>query len=139
MVTYVLDASALLRFLDREAGCHRVDQLLDEHAGKTAEAIIPAIQWGEVIGILRKRMGAGPSQAAVTQARGLGLRIIPVDALRAENAISLKAAFGLSYMDSFAVELTSDSPNHVLITADFDFKPADTYIRIEFLPAKPKP
>ncbi len=137
MVTYVLDASALLRSLDREAGCHRIDQLLDEHADQRAEAIIPAVQWGEIIGILKKRTGT--SQAAVAQARGLGLRIVPVEGLRAENAISLKAAFGLSYMDAFAAELASDSLDHILVTADYDFKPADSHIRIEFLPAKPRP
>ena len=41
----------------------------------------------------------------------------------------------IPYVDSFAVELASQ-PNHILVTADFDFKPAANIISIEFLPTK---
>jgi hypothetical protein len=37
------------------------------------------------------------------------------------------------------IELASDTPDHRLIAADFDFKPAEQDIAIEFLPPKPKP
>ncbi len=38
-------------------------------------------------------------------------------------------------MDAFGAEL-ADSPDHVLVTADFDLKSAHKDIKIEFLPAK---
>jgi len=45
----------------------------------------------------------------------------------------------ISYADAFGVELASDSPDHILVTADYGVKPAEQDIRIEFLPIKPKP
>jgi len=138
VVTYVLDASAILRFLDREAGYDRMKVILDEYKDRISLAMIPAVQWGEVVGILAKRAYAGRNLSAIDDLRRLQLAIVPADAQRAERSSALKAAFALSYMDAFAVELTLTSPDHVLVTADFDFKPAETYIRIEFLPTKPK-
>jgi PIN domain nuclease of toxin-antitoxin system len=139
VVIYVLDASAILRFLDLEAGFDRMKVVLDECKAKNTPAFIPAIQWGEVVGILAKRARMGGTASALAYLRDLPLVVVPADAQRAERSAIIKSAFGMSYMDSFAVELTSDSPNHVLITADFDFKSAETYIQIEFLPAKPTP
>ena len=37
---------------------------------------------------------------------------------------------------AFAVELAGDSENHILVTADFDMKPARPDVTIEFLPNK---
>jgi len=110
--------------------------ILDEFKSGISRSIIPAIQWGEVVGTLAKRVRAGADISAMTELRNLQLNIIPADADRAERAAALKAAFRLSYMDAFAVELAQTSPNHILITADFDFKPAESHIRIEFLPTK---
>ena len=38
--------------------------------------------------------------------------------------------------DAFAVHLAMDSPDHILVTADYDFKAVEDLARIEFLPAK---
>ncbi len=139
MVTHVLDASAVLRFLDREAGYDRMKVILDEYSDKISLATIPAVQWGDVVGILAKRVRAGGDRSAIDQLRRLQLMVVPADAQRAERSSALKAAFALSYMDAFAVELTLTSPDDILIAADFDFKPAESQIQIEFLPQKPRP
>jgi hypothetical protein len=39
----------------------------------------------------------------------------------------------IPYADAFEVELASDSADHVLLTADFDVKPAACDVKIEFL------
>jgi hypothetical protein len=46
---------------------------------------------------------------------------------------------GIPYADAFGVELAGDSTEHILVTADFDAKPAADRIRIEFLPPKLNP
>jgi hypothetical protein len=59
--------------------------------------------------------------------------------LRAAGAAILKVEHGIPYADAFGVELTCDSAEHILVTADFDAKPAARRIKIEFLPPKSNP
>lgn len=48
MVTYALDASAILRYLDGEAGAARVKQIIKEHLAGKCRVAVSAIHWGEV-------------------------------------------------------------------------------------------
>ncbi len=139
MVTYVLDASAVLRLLDDEAGAVRVREILKEHLLKEADAVISAVHWGEVTGTLYKRHGVNSTHQIFAKLRALNLLIVPVQGDTAEAAARIKTRYKIPYVDSFAVELTASSPNRILITADFDMKPAEHLIQIEFLPTKPTP
>jgi predicted nucleic acid-binding protein len=64
-----------------------------------------------------------------------GLRVVPADRDRAVHAALIKVQTGIPYVDAFGVELANGT-NSVLVTADFDFKPASRDVKIEFLPAK---
>jgi predicted nucleic acid-binding protein len=57
MVTYVLDSSAILRYLDGEAGCDRVAEILKDHVAGRCEAVICSLHWGEIAGQTCKRRG----------------------------------------------------------------------------------
>jgi hypothetical protein len=69
----------------------------------------------------------------------LGIEIVPATAERAEKAALLVLKYGISYADAFGGELTYDSPDHILVTAEYGVKPAEHDVRIEFLPTKPRP
>jgi predicted nucleic acid-binding protein len=139
VLTYVLDASAYIRFLDRDAGGDRVAVILDQQSQETARIIISAIQWGEIVKIVTKRKGPVTIVRLERDLQKLGVKIIPVDARRAERSALLGLKYNISYADAFGVQLATDSPDHVLVTADYGVKPAGHDIKIEFLPAKPKP
>ena len=62
--------------------------------------------------------------------------IISASADRAVHAAALKVDRNIAYADAFALDLAMDSPDHVLVTADYGFKAVDDLARIEFLPAK---
>ena len=64
------------------------------------------------------------------------MEIIPASAERAVHAAEIKVDRKISYADAFAMELAMDSPEHVLVTADYDFKVVEDLARIEFLPKK---
>jgi predicted nucleic acid-binding protein len=66
----------------------------------------------------------------------LGLRIVPATGERAVRAAEIKVDRKLSYADAFAIDLAMDSPEHILITADYDFKTVADLAQIEFLPLK---
>jgi predicted nucleic acid-binding protein len=136
MDAYVLDSSALIRYLDREAGADRVIAIFRAVSMNHAEILISAIQWGEFAGNLRKRKGRTAQREILESVLQLGCRVVSATPKRAVHAAEIKVDRKIAFADAFAVELTLDSPDYVLVTADFDFKAVEDLIQIEFLPVK---
>jgi PIN domain nuclease of toxin-antitoxin system len=136
MVTYVLDSSAVLRYLHNQAGSLRVAEIVKRHLAGDCRAETPAAHWGEVAGITCKLYGRHEMEQVLSRLGAFGLQVVAADADRAVRAALIKIETGISYVDSFGVELAGRESNRVLVTADFDFKPASHRVKIEFLPAK---
>jgi len=136
MVTYVLDASAVLRYLDDEAGAARVSEIIKSHLAGRCEVVISALHWGEIAGLVHKVHGKDSMDLALSRLNAFGFQIIPVSGERAVRASLIKLKKSIPYVDSFGVELASNLPDSVLVTADFDLKPAHREVKIEFLPIK---
>jgi predicted nucleic acid-binding protein len=136
MVTYVLDSSAILRYLDGEAGSDRVSEIIKSHLAGTCEAIICATHWGEIAGITCKIHGTQAMEVVLSRLGSFGLQVVPADADRAVRAALIKLKRTIPDVDAFGVELASKSRERVFVTADFDFKPAVRDVKIEFLAAK---
>jgi predicted nucleic acid-binding protein len=136
MTVYVLDSSALIRYIDDEAGAARVEQLLGACVAGKAEIYMSAVQWGEIAGNLRKRLGAMQEARILSSLLPSEAEIVPVSGERAVRAAGIKVDRQVSYADSFALELAISFPDHVLVTADFGFKDVADLAQIEFLPAK---
>jgi predicted nucleic acid-binding protein len=136
MTTYVLDSSAVLRMLDKEAGWERVAAILDLYWNRTCEVEISAVQWGEIAGSVRKRAGVAEQNRAMQKLGELQPRIAAATDHRAVRAAELKVDRKISYADAFALELAMQSPDHVLVTADYDFKKVGDLANIEFLALK---
>ena len=138
MTTYVLDASAILRFSDKEAGFDRVRDLLIQAAQGKVELLLSAVNWGEIVGALYKRAGglSAPTNSLAANLAALPLTIVAADKELAEGAAIFKYDFKIPFVDAFAGSLALHE-NATLVTADYDFKsvPSGT-IKIEFLPAK---
>jgi predicted nucleic acid-binding protein len=136
MVTYVLDSSAILRYLGGEAGSDRVSEIIKSHLAGRCEAVISALHWGEVAGITRKLHGAQGMDLALSRLSAFGFRIVAADADRSVRAALIKVKRQIPYVDAFGVELTAEARGGVLVTADFDFEAARDDVKVEFLPAK---
>jgi predicted nucleic acid-binding protein len=136
MTTFILDSSAVLRYIDNEVGGDRVNALFKACVARRAAMYIPAVQWGEITGRLRARLGASHEERIIDSLLPSELEIVPANRERAVRAARLKVDRKLAFADSFAVELTLDSPEYVLVTADFDLKAVEDLIKIEFLPLK---
>ena len=63
-------------------------------------------------------------------------QIVTVSGERAVRAAALKVDRKIGYADAFALEWAMESPDRVLVTADYGFKPVEDLARIEFLPVK---
>lgn len=136
MTAYVLDSSALLRYIDNEVGAERVEQLLGACVAGRAQVSISAVQWGEIAGNLRKRLGASQQSRILSSLLPSESEIVPAGIERAVRAAELKVDRKISYADAFALELAMSFADHVLVTADYGFKDVDDLARIEFLPVK---
>jgi PIN domain nuclease of toxin-antitoxin system len=136
MVTYVLDSSAILRYVDDEAGAARVAEIIKSHLAGRCAAVISALHWGEVAGITCKAHGEAAMELLLSRLSAFGIQVVAADGERAVRASLIKVKRDLPSVDAFGVELAGDSSDHVLVTADFDFKPASRDVAIEFLPAK---
>lgn len=137
MVTYVLDASAVWRFIDHEAGAERITTIFTQAKLGLVRTVISAIHYGEIVGIAYKRGGSHHVDQVISELKNLDMLVISVDEARAAQSAIFHASLKIPYADSFALELASQ-PEHVLVTADYDFKLAPHSIAIEFLPTKPK-
>jgi predicted nucleic acid-binding protein len=136
MTVFVLDSSAVIRHHDDEAGADRVEAILEACARGFGEMCISAVQWGEIAGVMRKRLGASTQKRVLQRLSEVDLNIVPASAERAVRAAELRVDRKLPYADAFALDLAMDSPDHILVTADYDFKAVSDLARIEFLPAK---
>ena len=136
MVRYVLDSSAILRYLEDEAGAARVAEIIKSHLAGRCEAVISALHWGELAGVTCKLHGRPGMDLVLSRLSLFGLPIIAADADRAVRSSLIKLKRDIPYVDAFGIELASDSREHIFVTADFDFKPASRDVKIEFLPAK---
>jgi PIN domain nuclease of toxin-antitoxin system len=136
MTVYVLDSSALIRFLDKESGWFRVKSILRDCIERRVEVRISAIQWGEVAGNLRKRLGPSRQAEILASVLPSDATVVPATGECAVRAADIRMDRKLSYADAFALDLAMTSSDSVLVTADFGFKAVEDLARIEFLPAK---
>ena len=138
-MTYVLDASAILRFLDKEAGAERIRDLLHDAAKGRVRLLLSSANWGELVHALYKR-NSQTAEAILGKLQTLPITIVPVEATDAAVAGKLKWSFRIPYVDALAAALAlscSKSERTALVTADYDFKSLQKgVIAIEFLPAK---
>lgn len=133
MRTYALDANALLIFLLDRPGANRVTRILQQAKGRELQALMSAVNWGEVVYSLWKIRGEAEARKLIQRVEQLPLTVIPADSERAMRAGELKAIHRLGYADSFAAGLALEL-GATLITADPEFKKIGRKLKVEFLP-----
>jgi predicted nucleic acid-binding protein len=131
----VLDASALLRFLDDESGADIVEQVLERASRDFSPVLMSAVNWGEIAYVLLRGRGRQVAHEICGSLASLAIEIVSVDAAMAEHAALVKEEFKLPYADAFAAALALRE-NATLITADYDFKQASGKLRVRMLPGK---
>jgi predicted nucleic acid-binding protein len=134
-VKHVLDASALLRFLDDESGADIVQQVLERASRGSAPVLMSAVNWGEIVYVLLRARGEQVAREVCGSLASLAIEIVAVDASMAERAAFIKEDFKIPYADSYAAALALHE-NATLVTADYDFAQLSGKLRLKMLPAK---
>ena len=130
--TFVLDAFAMLAYLQKERGSERVRELLSTGQGDSS-VIMNATNIGEVYYILARERSVGEADFFIDLiVPSLNIRVELNDMQDVIAAARIKAAYPLSYADAFAAA-TAQKHAAVLLTGDPDFKHVDKSIDVEWL------
>ncbi len=116
MKGYVLDASALYRFLTGGPGADIVGRLMREARDEGKPLRMSVVNWGEVYYATAKARGFSETSRVMERVKLLPLKILDADELIVTRATRLKAGYGLPYADCFAAATTVRGES--LVTSD---------------------
>ncbi len=134
---YILDASAVLRYLDDEPGAADVAQLLKKARIGDAELLMCAANWGEVLFAVLKIHGVDAMNLAESKILSLPIQILVVDHVVAKMAAEVRFRYKMPYADSFAAAIALQNQATV-VTGDYDFTLVRGVIKVQMLPTKAK-
>lgn len=129
MRSHVLDASAVLAFLEERPGAARVRNLLTRAAELDQPAYMSAVNWGEVYYVIWRKRGERAAEDALAKIAALPIQIVGVDTPLAKQAATFKARFQLPYADCFAAALAHHR-KAVLVTSDRDFEAVKRNVKL---------
>jgi predicted nucleic acid-binding protein len=132
-MNYILDAWALVAWLEEENGHRRVDDLFNKAQRQEVKLAISIVNFGEVFYRTAKQYGIEEAIRTEKRLRALPINIIaPVEEKLVMRAAYLKAQYPISYADAFAAALT-EQEKAILLTGDADFKRVEKIIKVEWL------
>lgn len=126
----VLDSFALLVFLGKEGGYHRVQDLLSAEAHLV---LMNAVNIGEVFYVLSRQRGDRAAEYFLSVVLpGLPIGVIDNSFDNVMEAARLKAKHALSFADCFAAA-TAIRENAVLVTGDQEFRKLGRVLTVEWI------
>lgn len=127
---YVLDAYALLAFLEAEEGGETVKTLLLDPRN---HFYISVINLGEVYYTLLRERNEETAKSVISEVNlASNIRVVNVTWERARMASEFKARGGISYADCFAAALAAEK-DALLLTGDSEFERLTDKIKIIWL------
>ncbi len=119
MKIYVLDASAVIRYLSNGIGAEKVDALIQRAVKDEVRLLISVVNWGEALYSLALKAGLDSAKADL---KTISAFVTPVDVYeaQAELAATVRLHYKLGYADCFAADLAIRM-NATLVTSDPDF------------------
>ena len=128
----VLDASALMAYLEKEPGYEKVKNLLARAAESERNLLMSAVNWGEVCYVLVKNYGRVEAEKTMSLIETFPIEVVDADIETARQAALYKAIRKLPYADSFAAALTKLRKGE-LVTGDKEFHLVESEIKITWL------
>ena len=125
----VLDASALMAYLEKEPGYEKVQDLLSKTAESEKRLLMTAANFGEVYYLIIKDRGLEEAEKILQLLQTLPIDIVPIDWELAKQAAIYKATKKLAYVDCFAAGLAKLKKGE-LVTADKEFKTVEGEVKI---------
>ena len=119
--TYVLDASAVLDFVEDGPGAERIEQLFKDASRSRTLLLMSVLNWAEVFYHSWQQRGEESARRTVADLLRFPIELVPVDLSHALKAGELKALHKIPYVDCVAAVLAVLN-QAVLVTSDRDFE-----------------
>lgn len=129
---HVLDANAVLDFVDDGPGSDRVEQLMTAAVRDGNPLLISVVNWGEVFYVSWQRRGEELARRTMSGLSRLPIRTIAVEMEQASKAAEIKAVHKIPYVDCLAAAL-AEVRQAILVTSDLDFEKLGRRIPILWL------
>jgi ribonuclease VapC len=128
----ILDAHALLVFLEREVGFEKVENFFISATEKDNYLLMTSVNYGEVYYIVLRECGQDKADEIERIIKTLPIEIVDVNIQLAKEAARLKAIKKISYADCFAAALARLHKGEV-ITGDKEFKAVEDDVKIAWI------
>jgi predicted nucleic acid-binding protein len=128
----VLDASAVIAFLEDRPGAEEVEKLLTEGVTGQAELFMSVVNWGEVYYSIWRSHGREAARKAAAEMAQLPVEVANADIDLTKVAAQFRVLYKLPYADCFAAALAKGRRARV-VTTDQDFAVVKSEIEIRFL------
>ncbi len=125
----ILDASALIAYLEKEPGYEKVKEILARASETEQKILMTSVNWGEICYVLLKHYSREEAERILNIVQTFPIEIVTVDQNLAKQAAIYKATQRLPYVDSFAAALTK-LHNGELVTGDREFSVVKSEIKI---------
>ncbi len=130
---YVLDANALLDFVEAGPGYRKILELLENALDRHLSLLVSVLNWGEVFYHVWQREGEEKARQTMADLSRLPMELRDVDRSQALLAGEIKARHKIPYVDSVAAALAIGE-RAVLVTGDRDFEKLGRRIQVLWLP-----
>jgi predicted nucleic acid-binding protein len=131
--TYVVDANALLDFVEDGFGAARVEQLIKSAGAGESSILVSVVNWGEVFYCLWQKTGEQSARSVIARLSRLPIELVAVDAPQSIHAGEIKVRHKIPYVDCLAASLAV-ARHAVLVTSDRDFQKLGRRIQVLWLP-----
>jgi len=125
----VLDAHALMIYLEKEPGHEKLASLFVSAVEKDDHLLMTTVNYGEIYYIILRECGQIKVNEIEAVIRTLPIEVIDVDIQLAKEAAKFKAVKKLSYADCFAAALAKIRKGE-LVTGDREFTAIKNEIKI---------
>jgi len=125
----VIDAHALLVFLEKEPGFEKVESFFVAAVEKDNYLLMASVNFGEVYYIVLRECGEEKANEIEKIVKALPIKVVDADIQLAKEAGRFKALHKLSYADCFAAGLARLHKGEV-VTGDKEFKALEKEVKI---------
>lgn len=131
-MTQVLDAHAVITYLEKERGYEKVTNALTRASETNVKLLMTTINWGEVYYTTLREKGTEVADQILQVIDSFPIEVVDVDKALAKQAGLYKAQKKMSYADCFSAALAKLNKAE-LITGDKEFKAVQDEIKILWL------
>jgi len=132
-VRKVLDAHALMAFLEKEPGYEVVKAMFVSAVEKDESLFMTTVNFGEVYYVVMRECGTEKAKEIERVVESLPIEIVDVDLGLAKEAAGIKAKKKMSYADCFAAALAKIRKCDI-VTGDREFAEVEKEVKIVWLP-----